>query len=134
MFNFENYLLQELNSDKIIVLNEQMFVKNGELDPNKIYVVIKYLTSSIEYGAETSPVQILVLSEQNGLKEAQQIFETYTQTHNWLSFKANNTFVKQQYSSPVVMSNFQEAAYGYRSVLYISCTLYLLNNFNDKLL
>lgn len=131
MFNFENYLLQELNNDKIIVLNEQMFVKNGELDPNKIYVVTKYLTSSIEYGAETAPVQILVLSEQNGVQEAHRIFDEYTQTHNWVSFKIDDTFVKQQYSSPVVMSNFQEAAYGYRSVLYISATLFLMKNIQD---
>lgn len=130
-FNFENYLMQELNSDKIVVLSEQMFVKNGELDPNKIYVVVKYLTSTIEYGAETTPVQILVLSEQNGLKEAKEIFNVFTQTHNWLSGKFGNTFVKQQYSSPVVMSNFQEAAYGYRSVLYVSATLYFLNKLMD---
>lgn len=130
-FNFENYLLQELNNDKIVVLKEQLFAKNGEFDPNKIYVVVKYLTSSIEYGAETQPVQLLVLSEQNGLQEAKEIFDTYTQTHNWLSGKFGNTFVKQQYSSPVVMSNFNEAAYGYRSVLYVSATLFLLNNLMD---
>ena len=67
MFNFENYLLQELHSDKVVVLSEQMFVKNGEFDSNKIYVVVKYFASTIEFGAEIRPVQILVLSEQNGV-------------------------------------------------------------------
>lgn len=130
-FNFENYLLQELHSDKIVVLNEQVFVKNGELEPDKIYVVIKYLTSSIEYGAETTPVQILVLSEQNGLEQAKEIFDAFTQSHNWVSGMFNGSFVKQQYSSPVVMSNFNEAAYGYRSVLYISATLFVMDNVSD---
>ena len=74
-FNFENYLLQELHSDKVRVQSEQMFTENGTLEPDKIYVVTKYLTSSIEFGAETAPVQILILSEQNGLQEARKLFE-----------------------------------------------------------
>lgn len=130
-FNYENYLLQELNNDKIVVLNEQLFVKNGEFDPDKIYVVTKYLTSSIEYGAETQPIQILILSEQNGLKEAKEIFETFTATHNWRSGMYNGVYVKEQYTSPVVMSNFNEASYGYRSVLYVSATLYIMGNIED---
>lgn len=131
MFDFENYLRQELKSDKIIVLEEQMFAKHEEFEPEKIYVVTKYLTSSIEYGAETQPVQILILSEQNGLQEAKDLFDTFTQTHNWLASNFNGTFVKQQYTSPVVMSNFNEVSYGYRSVLYVSATLYIMNNVAD---
>ena len=49
MFNFENYLLQELHSDKVVVLSEQMFVKNGEFDSNKIYVVVKYGVNDVNY-------------------------------------------------------------------------------------
>lgn len=130
-FNFENYLLQELNNDKIVVLSEQLFVKNGEFDSNKIYVVVKYLSSSIEYGAETQPLQILVLSEQNGLQEAKELFDEFTISHNWRAGTFNNTFVKQQYSSPVVMSNFNEAAYGMRSVLYVSATLFIMDGVSD---
>lgn len=130
-FNFENYLLQELHSDKVIVMPEQLFAKNGEYDPDKIYVVTKYLTSSIEYGVETQPVQILVLSEQNSLQEAKELFDAFTLSHNWRAGTFNNTFVKQQYSSPVVMSNFNEASYGYRSVLYISATLFIMDEIVD---
>lgn len=130
-FNFENYLLQELHSDKVIVMPEQLFAKNGEYDPNKIYVITKYLTSSIEYGVETQPVQILVLSEQNGLQEAKELFDAFTLSHNWRAGTFDNTFVKQQYSSPVVMSNFNEAAYGYRSVLYVSATLFIMGEIAD---
>ena len=138
-FDYENYLLQELHSDKVVVLSEQLFAKNGEYEPNKIYVITKYLASSIEFGAETQPVQILILSEQNGLQEAKDIFDTFTQTHNWRAgtFVDNTTtppttmFIKQQYSSPVVMSNFNEAAYGMRSVLYVSATLFIMKNVSD---
>lgn len=130
-FNFENYLLQELHSDKIIVSSEQLYVKDGEYDPNKIYVVTKYLTSDIEYGVETQPVQILVFSEENGMQEAKELFDAFAVSHNWRSGIYNGSFVKQQYSSPVVMSNFNEASYGFRSVLYISCTLYIMNNIED---
>lgn len=131
MFNFENYLLQELHSDKVVVLSEQMFVKNGEFDSNKIYVVVKYLASTIEFGAEIRPVQILVLSEQNGVQEAKDLFDSFTQTHNWVAGIFGDEFVKQQYSSPVVMSNFNEASYGYRSVLYVSATLFIMQNVCD---
>lgn len=130
-FNFENYLLQELHSDKVIVMPEQLFAKNGEYDPDKIYVITKYLTSSIEYGVETQPVQILVLSEQNGLQEAKELFDAFTISYNWKAGTYNGTFVKQQYSSPVVMSNFNEASYGYRSVLYISATLFIMDKIAD---
>ena len=130
-FNFENYLLQELHSDKVVVLNEQIFAKGGEFEPNKIYIVIKYLTSSIEFGAEIQPIQLLILTEQNGMQEAKDLFDAYATSHNWLSFKVGNTFIKQQYSSPVVMSNFNEVAYGYRSVLYVSATLYIIDNLMD---
>ena len=97
-FNFENYLLQELHSDKVVVLNEQIFAKGGEFEPNKIYVVIKYLTSSIEFGAEIQPIQLLILTEQNSMQEAKELFDAYATSHNWLSFKIGNTFIKQQYS------------------------------------
>jgi len=129
-FNFENYLRQELHSDKIVVLSEQLFAKNGELDPDKIYVITKYGISSIEFGVETQPVQILILSEQNGLIEAKEIFDSFSVTHNWKPIN-DGVFIKQQYTSPAVMSNFNEAAYGYRSVLYISATLYIMNNISD---
>lgn len=130
-FNYENYLLQELNSDKIVVLSEQLFAKGGEFEPDKIYVVTKYLASSIEFGAETQPIQILILSEQNGLQEAKEIFETFTQTHNWRAGTFDGTFIKQQYTSPVVMSNFNEVNYGMRSVLYVSATLFIMENISD---
>ena len=130
-FNYENYLLQELHSDKVVVLNEQLFAKSGEFEPDKIYIVTKYLASSIEFGAETQPVQILILSEQNGLQEAKEIFESFTQTHNWRAGTFDGAFIKQQYSSPVVMSNFNEVAYGSRSVLYVSATLFIMENISD---
>lgn len=130
-FDLKNYLLQEIHSDKIVILDEQLFAKNGELESNKIYIVIKYLASSIEFGAETQPVQILILSEQNGMQEAKDLFETFTQTHNWRSGMFDSTYVKQQYSSPVVMSNFNDVANGYRSVLYVSGTLFIMENICD---
>lgn len=131
MFDFINYLRQELNSDDVVVLPEQMFAKYGDLEPQTIYVVVKYLASSIEFGAETQPIQLLILSEQNGLEKAKTLFDSFTVTHNWISGIFDGTFVKQQYSSPVVLSNYNEISHGYRSVLYVSATLYLMENVAD---
>ena len=130
-FNYENFLLQHLNSDKVVVLQEQLFAKNGELDPDKIYIITKMLTSTITYGAETQPYQLLILSQQDRLDETQKLLDEFTVKYNFFAEIIDGTFVKHQYSSPVVMSNFNEAAYGYRSVLYVSATLVIMENVID---
>ena len=40
-------------------------------------------------------------------------------------------YVKQQYSEPVVLSNFEPEAYGFRSVMYVSGTLTIMENVLD---
>ena len=130
-FNYENFLLDNLGSDKVVVLQEQMFAKHGELDPDKIYIITKMLTSTITYGAETQPYQLLILSQQDKVKETQQLFDEFTVKYNFFAEIVDGTFVKHQYSSPVVMSNFNEAAYGYRSVLYVSASLVIMEDIID---
>lgn len=140
-YDFETYLLGRLEHIKdtltgfedvqIFISEEQNFAKMDELTPDSIYIVIKYLSSSIEYYAETMPIQILVLSEQNSMEKAQMLMSKFTETYNWNVIEENNTYIKQQYNSPVVLNNYVEVGYGYRSVLYVTGTLFIMENLVD---
>lgn len=138
-YDFENYLLDKLNLINenlelgltIYSSVEQNFAKMDELTPDSVYVVIKYLSSDIAYYAETMPIQILVLSEQNSLEKAQMLMNKFANDYNWKVVIDNGTFIKQQYNSPVVLNNYVEVSYGYRSVLYVTGTLYLMENVVD---
>lgn len=123
---------QTLNLEvDVKVSEEQTFAKMDELTPNSIYVVVKYLSSDIEYYAETMPIQILVLSEQNSLEKAQMLMNKFANDNNWQVIQENGTYIKQQYNSPVVLNNYTEVDYGYRSVLYVTGTLYIMENIVD---
>lgn len=146
-YDFESYLHQKLsriaveldfkdengNPDpvKIEVSEEQNFAKMDKLTPNSIYIVVKYLSSDIQYYTETMPIQILVLSEQNSLDKAQMLMNKFANDNNWQLIIEGTTHIKQQYNSPVVLNNYVEVAYGYRSVLYVTGTLYIMENVVD---
>lgn len=138
-YDFKNYLFEkltgiavELNTGvDVYVAEEQNFAKMEQFTPNTIYVVIKYLSSSIEYYAETMPIQILVLSEQDSFEKAQMILNKFANDNNWQMIIENGTHIKQQYNSPVVLNNYVEVSYGYRTVLYITGTLYIMENVVD---
>lgn len=113
--------------------SEQAFLKKKDIKPNVIYVLTRDLQNENQIGVDTQPVQILILSEQNSLDVTKAFFSEFAKTYNWKVY-ANSTaniWVKQQYSDPVVLSNFNTVDYGYRSVLYISATLYIMYNVVD---
>ncbi len=139
-YDFENYLFNkltqiavslDLRDVNIQVSKEQNFAKMNKITPNTIYIVIKYLSSSIEYYTETMPIQILVLSEQNSLDKAKMIMNKFSETYNWQIIEEDGLFIKQQYNSPVVLNNYVEVSYGYRSVLYVTGTLFIMENIVD---
>lgn len=126
-------LQQELGLDgfNIEVDYEQSFIKDKDLNPNTIYVLTKYLQSDRSIGVETQPMQIFVLSEQNSLDASRLLFSEYAKAYNFKPIFQGNEWVKQQYSDPVVLSNFNTVDYGYRSILYVSVTLYIMENVID---
>ena len=120
-----------LDNFVIEVCDEQTFVKMKFLKENNIYVVTKDLTSTITIDAKTQPVQIMIMTENNSLEVAKLIFSTFADRNNFQVVMDGDTYIKQQYTQPVVLSNFNEVASGYRSVLYISCTLLIMDNLID---
>ena len=122
-----------------VVENEQMFMKRAVMKANTIYLLTRELQNDNNVGIITQPIQILILAEQNSLDIAKGFFSAYAEKFNFIEHKSSYTedntshsiWVKQQYSAPVVLSNFNEVSYGYRSVLYMSATLYIMNDIVD---
>lgn len=138
-YNFEDCLYTKLvniavnlNLDvKIEVSAEQVFAEMKTFDPDTIYIVVKYLTSDIQFNAETTPIQIIALSEQDSLDKTKMILNKFSTDNNWQVIIDNGTYIKQQYTSPVVLNNFSEVGRGTRSILYITGTLFIMENVID---
>lgn len=106
--------------------SEQAFLKKKDLKPGTIYVLTRELQNDNAPGVDTQPVQVLILSEQNSLELAKGFFGEFAKTYNFHAATYGGVWMKQQYSDPVVLSNFNTVNYGYRSVLYISATLFIM--------
>lgn len=135
LFNRLNEIRVDLEFDNynIEVFNEVDYTTKESLEPNTISVLIKYLQDSKLFTATAQPIQILILGEENSLQAANSIFTRFEELYN-LSVINNlftNTYIKQEYTNPVVLSNFNVVGIGYRSVLYISATLFILEGVID---
>ena len=139
MWDYEYFITEKLNQIKntndydinIEVASEQAFAKIKTFKPNTIYVIIKKLASTLTYNITTQPVQILTIAEQNQLDITKALLESFVNTYNWTTDLDETTYIKQQYSSPVVLSNFNEVSYGYRSIVYVTGTLYVMEDVVD---
>lgn len=137
--NYNDILRDKVNRQKnalgldyeFIVDSEQAFVKNKDLKPNTIYVLTRELQNELSVAVNTQPIQILILAEQDKLDIAMAFFKKFASDNNFVPFEDGTTWVKQQYTEPVVLSNFNTVAYGYRSVLYMAVTLYIMENVAD---
>lgn len=128
------YTLQEklgLSEYNFVVDSEQAFVKYDNLKENTIYVLTRKLQNDIQFGVDAQPVQILILSENNSLDVAKTFFGEFARTYNRQVYSNEDIWVKQQYTDPVVLSNFNTINFGYRTVLYISVQLYIMEDVVD---
>ena len=139
-FNFNSWLAiklletqgrLELSDYTFDVVNEQDFLKNKDFTPNHIYVVIKKMSNALSFDYIMQPYQVLILCEQNQLDVTQILFKTIAQEYNFKTLTENNTFIKFSFTDPVVMSNFNEVLYGYRSVMYMTSTLIEMEGVGD---
>lgn len=124
-----------ISNFNFVVDSEQAFLKKKDIQPGTIYVLTRMLQNDISVDMITQPVQIMILSEQDSLDIAKAFFNEFAKKYNFeaisLQDDTSNLWVKQQYSDPVVLSNFNTVEYGYRSVLYVSATLYISENVLD---
>lgn len=139
-WNYEEYVKEQIQhavSDLSItgytfeVCTEQIFVNMESLSPTTVYVVIKYLSSTNTLDAIEQPVQLLVFCEDNQIQVSQMVFSKFVSSNNFKEIIEGNEYIKQDYREPVVLSNFNQTAYGYRTIMYISGTLFLMEGIID---
>lgn len=129
---FKDILYNDMyyNEFKIHVAKEQDFNRIVDRDPKTIYIVVKFQPASLNYRQYLLPVTIYALSEQNKLDACQRLLLDYCMQYN-LAMSEDQT-TKQFYSTPQVISNFEEVYYGYRSMLYMQGTFLVSKDSNPK--
>lgn len=124
-----------LDNFNFYIYTEQVFQESTPILREKdIILVIKYFSSNKTFAATTQPIQIIALSEQNGLQVAQIILKSLAGKINFQAYPnlpSVGYCTKTELSDPTVMSNFNVVGYGFRSALYISGTLFILEDYID---
>lgn len=116
------------NEYSIILSNEQQYIKSKNKDPNKIYIVVKFLNATLNFGQSVLPITMNALGESNKIEACQRLLLEYAQTFN-LKNNADNT-IKQTYTSPSSLSNFNTVYDGFRTLFYMSGTFLISKNTN----
>lgn len=121
----------DFNDYAIEVFNEQDYAKRRSILPKTITVITRFLASSMLFNAKTQPIQMIIVAEENSIATANSIMSKFCETWNFVTTKENDTAIKHQYSTPVVLNNFNLIGIGLRTVLYIGATLYILDRLVD---
>lgn len=114
----------------IVISNEQYYVSDEDRDPNKIYIVIKFLAATIEFGQFNVPIIINAVTEANSIEIAQRLLIEYTSAFNQKTLKLGDDLIYQNYEAPSITSNFEPIYDGYRSLMVMSGAFLLSSNIN----
>lgn len=125
----------EYEGYKFSITNELMYVKDKKRfeelknNPKQIFIVVKFLPATLNYGQVLMPVLINAIGEKNKLEKCYHLLMEYAEIYN-LEFNVDKT-IKQYYQSPTVLSNFNEIGDGFRSLISLSGTFQISENSND---
>ena len=122
---------QNYYSDLNVEIKEEfMFLgEDEEESPNTIYVTVKFLPASIDYGQTAIPITFEIMSEQNDLERTRTLFNEYASRYN-LVWNEDRT-MQQTYEIPSVVDSFNEVYEGFRTVLTMPGAVLLMENGND---
>lgn len=112
----------------ILFSNEQQFMKEQDREKGAIYIVVKFLPASLNFGQTILPITINAIAERNKIEVCQKLLLEYAQTYNLTNNE--DLTIKQTYTSPAVSSNFNEIFDGFRSLFYMSGTFLISANSN----
>lgn len=121
----------------IVLSNEQQFVKPQDRGKNKIYVVVKILPASVNFGQRIVPITINAVSERNKIEVCQRLLNEFSIEYNLKMGSLEDEddssiihYTTQTYTTPAVSGNFNEVMDGYRSLFYMSGTFLISENAN----
>lgn len=116
---------------RIVLSNEQQFVKESDRDPNTIYIVVKFMSGTPFFGQIMLPININAVGEANDVEVCQRLLLEFASTFNLNSdAKIDDALTKQVYSTPQVINNFGEVFEGFRTLFYMTGT-FLVGVDND---
>ena len=115
-------ILEHLGNSKILIYDEQMFVKVKEINANDIYVVVKFGSAPTNFGSSICPVTLSVLGTQNKIKPAQDFFSAFS-TRWSLQTIYDDDLSTQIWVTPDNIMNFNETNNGFRALFNVSGTL-----------
>lgn len=142
MFDYENYLLSELNQArvslgfedyKIKIAVERSFKMPSKPDGKLLFFVIKNLTGSYIFDTiHTQPVQIICYSEINSMTVAMQVLDYFVKNHNNTSFYDDeDNLIKQNYDTVVTLRPMIPSEVGFKASLYCYGTYVVNENIAD---
>lgn len=126
----------------IILSNEQQFAKDKDRNANNVYIVVKFMSGSLNYGQTLLPVNFNALGQGNKIDVCQRLLLEYAQEYNLgeeitvredaqgnvipdtdaTTAVAHTYTIKQVYNPPQVMTNFNEVRNEFRSLFYMAGT------------
>lgn len=112
----------------IYLSNEQQYVKEKNREKDAIYIIVKFLPASLNFGQTILPITINAMAERNKIEVCQKLLLEFAQTYN-LTTNDEQT-IKQTYTSPANSANFNEVFDGFRSLFYMSGTFLMSENSN----
>lgn len=115
----------ELKQFKVRVCEEQMFMRK---EPNTIYIVVKFSPATLTQMQKIMPITISAIGEHNSLNVCEHLLMSFAEKYH-LEFNQEKT-VRQVFTSPSVISNFNEVFDGFRSLFYMSGTFLVSENAN----
>ena len=113
----------------IILSNEQQYVRSKDRDVNNIYIVIKFVPGSLNFGQNVVPININAMGEGNKIEVCQRLLLEFAQQFNLSdpiniskedSGDNNSYIVKQVYTQPQIMSNFTPTWNEFRSLFFMT--------------
>ena len=87
-------------------------------EKNVIYMVIKFSLAEVTFGESVLPFTIQAMSTENNEEPAVKLLVDYSYKYNLNRVSENN--IQQVYETPVVSSNFNIVASGFRSLVTMS--------------
>lgn len=117
--------LQSIFGNQATITEELSYQYDGE----SILIIIKYLAGSNYLESTVQPIQLGVYT--NDVPATRTLLETFAKTYNNTSYTDGLDYIRQIYSTPLVLSTFQPTGVNYTSQIIVSGTLIISSNVSD---
>lgn len=126
--NFYAVISPFIHNVNFYVNLEQAFLKSEEkLDPNGVYVAVRFNRASVNFGSSLCNVSLSILGTANKVKPTQLFFSAFASKYSLQTLNGQRN-TQQIWVTPSVQSNFNEFAAEFRNLFEVSGTLIIGNN------